>query len=62
MTNVTTMTTKYTSKISNTTPGMKTIRCVIPHQIATQLSVVAGDSLKWIINDDGTVSVEKLEL
>lgn len=56
------MTTKYTSKISNTTPGYKTIRCVIPQQIATQLKVVAGDSLKWIINDDGTINVEKLEL
>lgn len=56
------MSNKYISKISYSNPQYKVLRTGIPKEIKQHLQLDANNSLKWIINPDGTVSVEKLDL
>ena len=53
---------KYTTKIHNANKNSSTLRSVIPSDIVTHLQLSSDDTLKWIILDDGTVQLEKLEL
>ena len=53
---------KYISKLSYSNPRYKVLRTGIPKEIKHHLKLDADNSLKWIINPDGSVSVEKLDL
>ena len=53
---------KYTSKLGYSNLQYKTLRTGIPKEIKKHLNLDASDSLKWTIDSDGRVTVEKLIL
>lgn len=53
---------KYTSKVNYANRNNTTLKAVIPSEIADILNLSANDTLKWIINEDNTITVEKLLL
>ena len=52
---------KYTSKVNYANKN-NTLKVVIPSEIAEHLEISAKDTIKWIINEDNTVTIEKLIL
>lgn len=60
--NIITMTTqKYTSKVNHANKN-GTLKSVIPKEVGDHLQLQNNDTIKWIIYEDGTVQLEKLEL
>ena len=53
---------KYTSKLNYANSNKTTMKAVVPSDIISHLQLSHGDTLKWIINQDGSVQLEKLEL
>ena len=53
---------KYTSKVNYANRNNTTLKAVIPSEIADILNLSANDTLKWVINEDNTITVEKLLL
>lgn len=53
---------KYTSKVNYANKNNTTLKAVIPSEIAETLGLTANDTLKWTINEDNTIIVEKLIL
>ena len=56
------MTQKYTTKVNYANSSGSSLKAVIPSQVTSHLQLESNDTLKWIILDDGTVQLEKLEL
>ena len=53
---------KYLSKVNYANNNNKSLKAVIPTQIVDKLNLSANDTLKWVINEDGTITIEKLIL
>ena len=53
---------KYTTKINRANRNNNSLKVTIPSQIVDLLQLSTNDTLKWTVNPDGTVHVEKLEL
>lgn len=53
---------KYVTKVNYANPQYNSLRCGIPKEIAEKLNLNAGDSIKWIVDETGKISVEKLDL
>ena len=53
---------KYTTKINYANSNKTTMKSVVPTDIINHLQLSHGDTIKWIITDDGKVEIEKLEL
>ncbi|MBQ9025307.1 MAG: hypothetical protein IJ104_02855 [Methanobrevibacter sp.] len=53
---------KYTSKVNYANKNNTTLKAVIPSEIVETLGFTANDTLKWTINEDNTIIVEKLIL
>ena len=53
---------KYTSKVNYANSNKTSLKAVIPSEIAEILNISANDTLKWTINEDNTIKVEKLIL
>ena len=53
---------KYTTKINYANSNKTTMKAVVPSDITDHLNLQHGDTIKWIITDEGRVVIEKLEL
>lgn len=51
----------YATKVNYANPQYNSLRCGIPREIVEKLSLTAGDSIKWILDEEtGIITVEKL--